>query len=582
MLDPFRMIVVNLTSSTLLILGIITYKYIFPRRNINLLFLLILVSLLPLISILRTGTYESGDLTRHTGFAMSFYESLRDGNFIPRWSSEIIYGYGYPLFLFVYPLPYYLAALFYSVGFTFIDSIKIILAFSFIASGVTMYLFIKEELKNKFSAFIAALFYLFSPYHLVDLHFRVAIGEVIAFALLPFCFLTIKKMSYKISYQWFFLSAISLFLLILSHQAISLISVPFIIIYSLYLGIKKSKKTVSFISFSIFSLITGALLSCFFWLPVIFEARYTNLLTKGIVSFISLDQLFYSPWRWGLLFQGHEGELSFIIGYVEWFVILFSIFLFFKKLKGRFKEKELYLISLVSFFTLLILTQSFTNPIWMTIPLLNTFQFSFRLILLAAFFMSIITAIVIKNVPNKWLFVILCLFAVSTTMLNWGNRRMLPLLKDSAILYNLPQDMVKVGPGVTIWTDTDKLNLNQRVVPHIEVLQGKANVSEISRKSTKHDYLITVTSQNAVFRENTLYFPNWTVRVNGNPYPFSFTSSNAPGIITFNLNKGSYKVNVSFMDTDIRKLSLLISLSSLAILSAFGLGILTKRSKYFS
>ena len=582
MLDPLRMIVVNLISSTLLLLGIIVYKYVYPRRNVNLLSLLIIVSLLPLLSILRKGTYESGDLTRHAAFAMSFYESLKDGNLIPRWSSEIIYGYGYPLFLFVYPLPYYLAAFFHFLGFSFVNSLKIILASSFILSGVTMYLFVKEEMKNKFSAFVAGIFYLFSPYHLVDLHFRVAIGEVISFAILPFCFLTIKKMFSKVSYGWFFLSAIGFFFFILSHQAISLISTPFILAYCLYLFSRGSKKKLITLFFSISSLILGGLLACFYWLPVIYEARYTNLLTKGVVSFISLDQLFYSPWMWGFLFQGHKGELSFIIGHAEWSVILLSAFLFFKKLKARFKERNLYLISLISFFILIVLTQSFSNPIWMTVPLLNSFQFSYRLLLLTAFFMSIITGIVIANIPNKFLLISLCLFAVSTTMLNWGNRRMLPLLTDSAILYNLPQDMTKVGPGVTIWADSDKFNISQRIVPHIETLQGKANVSEVSRTSTTHEYSINVISENAVFKENTLYFPNWIVKVNGNPYPFSFKNPSYPGIITFDLNKGSHKVGVSFMDTNIRKSSLLVSLLSLIIMSVLGLAILIKKNKIFS
>ena len=123
--DPYRMIVVNLIFSTLLLLGIIAYKYVYPKRNINLFFLLILVSFLPLISVLREGSYESGDLSLHAGFAMSFYESLKEGVFIPRWSSEMIYGYGYPLFLFAYPLPYYLTAFFHFLGFSFVNSLKL-------------------------------------------------------------------------------------------------------------------------------------------------------------------------------------------------------------------------------------------------------------------------------------------------------------------------------------------------------------------------------------------------------------------------------------------------------------------------
>ncbi|MEK7502564.1 MAG: hypothetical protein AAB609_03485, partial [Patescibacteria group bacterium] len=86
LLDPYKMVLVNIIASLFLLGGVVFYRFVYPKKNINLLFLLILISLLPVISILRKGTYESGDLTIHTSFAISFFESLKDGNYIPRWS----------------------------------------------------------------------------------------------------------------------------------------------------------------------------------------------------------------------------------------------------------------------------------------------------------------------------------------------------------------------------------------------------------------------------------------------------------------------------------------------------------------
>lgn len=502
---------------------------------------------------------------------MSFFESLKDGNLMPRWSSQIIYGYGYPLFLFAYPLPYYLASLFHVLGFTFINSLKIILAFSFIASGITMYLFIKEELKNKYSAFISSIMYLFSPYHLVDLHFRVSIGETIAFAVLPFCFFALKKMSYSKTFFWFMASTISFSLLILSHQAISLASLPFIFAYCVYLWITQNRREVKYIALYLFSLTYGMILSSFYWLPLIMESKYINLFSKGTISFIQFSELIYSPWRWGFLFQGPKGELSFIVGYAQWFIILLSILLFSKKMKEKFKERNLYLISIISFFILLLLTQSFSAPIWTAVPLLNGFQFSYRLLLLISFFVSVIAGIVVKNIAYKWFFTALCLIAISTTILNWGNRKTIPELNDQTIQYEFPVSMTKVGDSTTIWVDSNKFNSDQRLVPHIIVFQGTATISETFRNSIKHDYLINVLSEKASFKENTLYFPNWTVKVNGNPYPFTFKDTSSPGIITFKLNKGTYRVQVSFMDTNVRKISSIVSVLSFIALFILGL-----------
>lgn len=577
MLDPYKMVVVNLISSALLLLGVITYKYIYPKCNINLLFLLILISLLPLISILRKGSYESGDLNIHVGFAISFFESLKDGNLVPRWSSQMIYGYGYPLFLFTYPLPYYLASFFHFLGSTFIDSLKVVLAISFIASAITMYLFIKEELKNKFSAFTAALFYLFSPYHLVDLHFRVAIGETIAFAILPFCFFAIKKMSYNKTFFWFMASAISFSLLILSHQAISLASLPFISAYCIYLWIAQNRKEIKYILLYLFSLLYGMILSSFYWLPLIVESKYINLLSKGTVSFIQFNELFYSPWRWGFLFQGPNGELSLMVGYAQWLVIGLS-FIFFLKKTISTKNRQIYFISIASIFILLIMTLSISNSIWSNISLLKGFQFSYRLLLLISFFTSIIAGIVVINIKNKLLLFLLCSIVVLTTILNWGNRKTLPQLNDAAIRYEFPKNMTKVGQSTTIWVDSNKFKSNKRTVSHIDVLQGKANISEIFRTSVEHEYLISVISKDASIKENTLYFPNWAVKVDGNPYPFSFKDTSSPGIITFKLNKGAYRVQVSFMDTNVRKISFLVSVLSFTTLLILGLKISLPKS----
>lgn len=564
------MVFVNIIALLLLSFGAIIYRYIYPKKSINLLTLLMLISLLPLISILREGTYESGDLNIHVGFATSFFESLKEGNFIPSWSSQMIHGYGYPLFLFTYPLPYYLASLLHALGLTFINSFKIILMSSFVISGVAMYLFVKEELKNKFSAFFAALIYLFAPYHLVDMHYRVSVGETLTFAILPVCFLFIKKFSNRLTFKWFFLSSLTVALFTLSHQAISLISFPFFIAYCIYLWLTVNNRNVKRLVIYFFSLIIGILLSAFYWIPVILESKYMNLLSKGDISFIQPFQLFYSPWKWGLLFQGPSGELSFIVGYVQWAVIALSIILFLKN-KNAFKERKLYLISIASLFLLLFLTQSFSKTVWMNIPLLKGFQFSYRLLLPITFFVSIISGIVIKNIKSKWVLIALCFITVSTTILNWGNRKTIPELTDQIIQYQFPTSMTKVGQGTTIWVNSNKFESNKRTVSHIDVLQGKANISEISRTSVKHEYLISVISKDASIKENTLYFPNWTVKVNSAPYPFSFKDASFPGIITFKLNKGIYRVQVIFMDTNVRKISSIISVLSLTALLAWGL-----------
>ena len=190
--EPVKMVFVSLLLSALLGGFLLIRNRVF-KKKISLPALLILISILPLISMFRPGSYESSDLSIHSSFAIIFFQSLREGNLFPAWHSYAVGGYGYPYFLFTYPLPYYLTSLFHFLGIPFISSMKLLAGLSFSLSGLAMYYWIKEETKNKIAGFVAGIFYLFAPYHLLDLHFRFAIGEILAFAILPACFYFIKK-----------------------------------------------------------------------------------------------------------------------------------------------------------------------------------------------------------------------------------------------------------------------------------------------------------------------------------------------------------------------------------------------------
>src|SRR5581483_3315585 len=192
------------------------FKHFFPKSKFTPLVTIILLSLPPLLSVLKPGTYESGDLSTHIKFSMAFFKSLTEGDLLPRWAITCG-GYGCPHFIFLYILPYYFVSFFHFVGFSFISSVKLVLATSFISSGIAMYFFARELLESDSGVF-AALLYLFAPYHLVDLHFRNALGEVVSFVFVPLVFLFSYRIVKKPNVTNIFLNALCLLLLITSHE----------------------------------------------------------------------------------------------------------------------------------------------------------------------------------------------------------------------------------------------------------------------------------------------------------------------------------------------------------------------------
>ena len=459
MINPYSMVFINIIASLLLIAGILFYKFTFPKKEINLLVLLILISCLPLISILRTGVYQSGDFNIHLFNTMDFYASLSQGIFIPNWASELNATFGYPLFSFIYPLPYYIMSLYHFMGLSFINSVKLLLISSFIFSGIFMYYWIKD-LFGKIPGFVSAVFYLFVPYHLIDMHFRVDVGEVLSFIFLPLSLLTIRKIIVDKQTKWAILGGITIAGLILSHPAISISFIPFIILYALFEFYNLKRRNIKALLLSAFAVILGFLLSSFYWIPGVFEGIYTTRRVLAGITFPKPWELFYSPWRFGFLFQGHYGELSFIIGYVQWLVIGIVIILL---LKNRFKnllQKRFLIFCLVCFLFIFFMMLSISKPIWDAIPLINNFQFAYRLLAIEALFTSAIAGgALVKSFKNKHLIIILVSFAIFTTILNWGNRGNIPTT-DSQLSKYLPLSTSIYG-GVPLaapmWVDTEHI-----------------------------------------------------------------------------------------------------------------------------
>ncbi len=569
MLDSYKMVVVNILASLVLVFFLIIYKFLL-KKKINLLVLLILVSLLPLISMLRFGTYESGDLSLHALRSILYFKQLILEGTFPRWTAEFNSFYGDPHFLFAYVFHYFAASILHLLGLSFIDSLKVLLAISFVTSGVGMFYWIKDEL-NENAAFVAGIFYLYAPYHLVDMHFRVTMGETIAWAYLPIALLFTKKAFENTKAAWFVFLGFTIALLILTHQVIALSFFPLLILYGIFCWYRTggSKKNKNIIRFAL-GIILGLGLTCFYWLPILFESQFTHIgIYKTPVSFPTISGLIYTKWRFGFLFQGPRGELSYLLGYTQLFVIAVFIYMY---AHGKFKGKLFPFATffLVIFSVAVFFIQPFSKPIWDIIPKSNFFQFSTRLLIVANLAICVLAALVIAKINKNSFLIILCLAAVAFTILNWGNRRVIPQINDTALItsYLVSPDNFALEPSAPKWASRDKKGFKTKPKMPVDILIGNARIKPIFRSSTRHEYLITSIAQTQ-FKENTLYFPGWNLYVNNKPHQINFESKNYPGIITFKLDKGTYKVELKFENTWDRSVAAQISFATLISIILF-------------
>ncbi len=292
------------------------------KNKLLFLFLLVL-AIWPVLSLQQKGLFTSHDAEGHVVRLSEFHDALIDGQFPVRWAKRLNFGIGYPVFDFNYPLPYYFGEIFHLAGFSLIDSVKFLFALAYIASGLTMFWWLKTR-AAALPAFMGAIFYLYAPYRFVDLYVRGALGEHLSFVFLPLCFLGIDKIFQTRKIKWVVFLAINFALLILSHNIMAMVFSAILMAY--LFGKTIVYKNWCLGSLGILGIFGGLMLTAYFWIPALYDRQYTNLdilMSKEYVgNFVTLKDLLYSEWGFGLANSPAEVmPMSLQLGISQWAIV---------------------------------------------------------------------------------------------------------------------------------------------------------------------------------------------------------------------------------------------------------------------
>lgn len=491
---------------------------------------------------------------------------------MPSWAAELNATYGNPLFIFNYSLSYYLISFFHFIGFSFISSMKIFLGSSLFFSGIFMYLWIKRLTGNNLAAFTAGIFYIFNPYHLIDLHFRATPGESSIFTLSPLVLLFITKYFKERKFNYLILISLFTILTSLGHplQAIAILGIT--ISYVIFIGLLNKDKVSLFKIAG--SLLVGCIASMHLWLPFVLYAPFTfNIQSNNNnIYFPPFNLLFFSPWKYGFLFQGPKGELALMIGYAQTLIVFSSIVLL---VKGRIIKKMLphYLFWLIMFVILLLLMHPSSQIFWnfFLIPGQMFIPFG-RLLLPVALITSVIaayfTVVFSTSKFKKKCVYFLLIITVLSTILNWGHRRVIPTINDDTLRKNVWKSTLIEGTTAYFlnnkWADINNFWFSDLPLQPVEIISGKGTVKKLKRTSIQHQYIVDAQTP-VTIKENTLYFPGWTLNSNNKQiaiYP------GKRGVIYAKLPRGLHSLKLSYEDVPAYKLSKIVS-------SGIFLGLLT-------
>lgn len=515
--------------------------------------LIFVISLIPLFDLLHPGLPVTHDGQDHVARIANFYASLSEGNIVPRWAGNLNWGYGHPVMMFLYPLPSYLASLFHSFGWGLVDSLKLVFASTYVLSVLGMFLWAGSVWGIE-AGMVAAILYGFAPYRFVDLYVRGAIGEHVAFACVPYILwaMWIQARHGKITRISSSVMLLGTAALILSHNALSLMFIPLIILYGLYLILYEVKQRARFGIAALLCLGWGFALSAFFWIPAFFEGKYT---LRDIVTGGDFLQRFV-PWNWFIKSSWNYGggnEFSKSLGSAQWFGLLIALCIF-RKANKECRMMVGFLIAILA--TSLFLMTSGSVWIWQTVTLLQKFQFPWRLLSISVFVLSGLAGIGISGLPYAYkrvISVLLCVLAIVSTAGMWHAKEYRNYSeKYFTSVYHGTTD---TGESSPIWSI--------RFMEHepnasMENILGNAKISNLFRSTTHHAYSITGSLDTRVV-ENTLYFPGWVVSVDGKPVSVQFQDPEYRGLMTFMVPSGTHKVDVRFGQTNVRRFADILS-----------------------
>ncbi|OGH10405.1 MAG: hypothetical protein A2857_05280 [Candidatus Levybacteria bacterium RIFCSPHIGHO2_01_FULL_36_15] len=538
-----------------------------------LLLLIIFLGIIPLLDLFHPGLPLTHDGQDHVARIANFYQSLSEGNIVPRWAGNLNWGYGHPILMFLYPLPSYISSLFHVLGFSLIDSVKLVYGLTYILSGIAMYLWVKEFLSRE-AGFVAAILYMFAPYRFVELYVRGDIGEHVAFVFPPLVLYFLIKI-YKLkpdryfdikNYPYFTGISFSMVGLILAHNAVTVMFLPIIAGYVLYLFYISKNKYL--FAQSIAALFFGFILSSFFLLPAYFEGKYTlrDIVTDLVYTsrFVNFKDLLYGDWSYGI-----TGQFSVQIGLLQILSVLLSPLLIVKFFKKNRRLAALCLLFLVVFVISTFLMFRESDIIWETVTILQKFQFPWRFLYVTIFSTAVLGGFVFYYISKrKFSKYFLLIFIILILLINrnyWHAKSF--LYKPDNFFEGIYDGTTDTGESSPIWSVRF---MEARSSFRIKVISGEAKISEKSRNSTEHKYQIDSISLSRI-RENTLYFPGWAVIVNGREIPVQFQDPLNRGVITFNLEKGLNNVSIKFEDTKLRKFANVLSVSSFLIIITYGL-----------
>lgn len=524
---------------------------------------------------------KAHDAPHSVFFLLQFDKALRDGAWYPRWGIDFALGYGYPLFSYYSPGAYYVAELFHLLGASLTDALKITYALATAGSGLAMY-GLARRIFGRMPGLLAAVVYMFAPYHLLDLYVRSSFAEYVAFVFLPLVFWAFFNLIESPSLARLALAGLAYAGLILTHNATFLIATPLLAVYCLYLLVRRRRMgadggelALSTGTAALAALLAFAL-SASLLLPVVLERGYIaqSQWTQGSFGynkhFTYPGQVLSPLWGYGYAGEGPSDDMSLQVGVAGLALALVGL------ASRPTRERGHWRFFLLSTVVLIVLMLPISEPAWRTLPLVGLVQFPWRLLIPTALTLSLSAGAVLTRdnegrdtvdfQPAVW---VLCLMVALASYAHAVPEYTAPdprsetekAIIDFETFY--PPDRV----GMTGWAQQQprssplvKQYLADEPLTRAIALAGNGEVQTLRSGGRSVETRIS-SDAGCTVQFYVYYFPGWDVYLDGEPVPGR--PDGPHGLLTVDVPPGEHRLTIRFGDTPMGSLGKIVSLVAL-------------------
>jgi uncharacterized membrane protein len=453
--------------------------------------------------------------------------ALRHGQFPVRIVADLGYGFGYPIFNFYGPLPYYIGGILHVLGIDALTATKIMIGIGVVIGSVSMYV-CSSSIFGTLGGLFSTVLFTYFPYRAVQLYVRGAIGELWATSFLPLVLFGLILVSQKGKrIKGILIVGLSLSAVILSHTVFGYIvsgGIIFVAVALFVVSLCWRKEAIRSLSLSLILLSVIAFgITAFFWLPALFEMSYTNV-GKVIGNtadykdhFICPIQLWDSPWGYGGSAPGCFDGVSFKLGKLH---ILFFIGALLFWLFSKNREKRINVImtgTTVLSGLFVFLTLQISQNVWSYVPFSSFVQYPWRLLGPIGICIALMCGYLFYKKTSIISIVLILIFGGSIVCINmklfspqylynkpiesYGSVEELRWRASKVSDEYLPKD-IKI-PEMASQVVTDRVTGNEFT-----------KVVKISETETQGTYEIEA-EKSQELKLNMAFFPGWTYSING-------------------------------------------------------------------